>query len=262
VIAGCAGCLTKPDPAGSCPWAVAATPLGPFAGSQHENAPWMSKDHSSLWFTDWTSRHQLLHVDPLDATPTPLPTNFDDLVTNYDDPFLDDNGALWFGHTETPGSVIYEAPKTMSGFAPPMAHVELGVAQALEPSLTQDGLKLYFSDGMHLFQATRGPGDFLFLDVKQLQLAPAGLAQSPSVTADGTELYFKDYRPSPAPAHISHALIQPDGSLVDLGEVGSFQDPAVVYFDPDISSDGKTLVFATPTATGSSMFYVSRDCAR
>jgi hypothetical protein len=229
-------------------------PLGPFR-SGAENGPWMSSNHSELWFTDFSARHQLFHVlDPLGTPSAPTLLTLDDGTSNYDDAFVDNAGALWFTFATAGTSVICEAPKNGTNFQPPMCHSELAIATAQEPSVSRNGLTLYFSDGTDLYVATRtliqGPFNM------PIQMA-FHHAESPSVTNDGMELYFKDLTFSTP--KLGYATISGD-ALTDHGQVLPFQDPTQQYLDPDITADGNTLVFAIGKASAASLAYVIRTC--
>jgi hypothetical protein len=137
-----------------------------------------------------------------------------------------------------------------------------------EPTISADGLSLYFSDGHspqfgnHLPGGLGGDGDIWMLareTVNDAWGAPVNIgpavnsqhAVSPSLSADGLSLYFQSHRPGHIGEHCDIMVAtrattsDPFGSPVFLSNVNSLDGEWM----PDISADGRTIFFSRSTCT-------------
>ena len=137
-----------------------------------------------------------------------------------------------------------------------------------EPSISPDGLSLYFSDGHspqfgnHLPGGLSGDGDIWMLareTVNDAWGAPVNIgpavnsqhAVSPSLSADGLSLYFQSHRSGHLGDHCDIMVatrattVDSFGSPVFLSNVNSYDGEWM----PDISADGRTLFFSRSACT-------------
>jgi Tol biopolymer transport system component len=272
------GCFTKPSrpgtpmpDAGPCTlsdWMGPTTiPLGGFDyASDAATSPWLSDNRDDLWFTRLVggsaAAATIMHADA-GATTTMV-----DLGASVgdDNPFLSDDGlTLYFDSTRTGTRLLYAANRTSPTGVFPMISAYSGIGQAEEPAVSPDGTILYYAmNAASLYVTMRasisdafGPG--------VVMSSGTGLPpiESPSISSDLHTIYFSHH--GGEGLRIYQASIAPDGmTLYEIQVVGTFQiiDPAVNYFDPSISRDGKTLAFSSnyEGTAHARLYYVSRDC--
>jgi len=280
VCLACAGCFAKPPapladgPHGSgadagpgCArfgsWDATPTAI-PVAVSTNDAAtsPWLSDSRTDLYFTILTNG------DP--GNPTIVHSTFDGSLwsppqavvlgsdlTALDNPFLADDGALWFdGFDNGPRTIFQAAASPAGGFAGPVPHPEVAAAGGggKEPSVAPDGTTVYFSDaaGTQLWMHATGSA------ASQLATSGSLSLEAPSIGGDGA-LYFSEFL-SAGDEVIASATVSA-GALTGVLEVPPFQTSGL-YFDPNASRDGKTLVFSAKlgAAAHSSLYYVTREC--
>jgi len=137
-----------------------------------------------------------------------------------------------------------------------------------EPSISSDGLSLYFSDGHlpqfgnHLPGGLGGQGDIWMITRETLydtwgapvNIGPAVNSQHavhPSISADGLSLYFQSHRPGRLGEHCDimvatrETTSEPFANPVFLKNVSSNNGEWM----PDISPDGLTIFFCRSSAT-------------
>jgi Tol biopolymer transport system component len=139
-----------------------------------------------------------------------------------------------------------------------------------EPSISSDGLSLYFSDGHSALFGNRlpgglgGQGDIWMITRETIHdawgapvnIGPAVNSQHaihPSISADGLSLYFQTYRPGSIVGYGRDDLMVATrestsdsfGNPVFLKNVSS----ANAEWMPDISTDGRMLFFSRSSAT-------------
>ncbi|MHC4207488.1 MAG: protease inhibitor I42 family protein [Planctomycetota bacterium] len=137
-----------------------------------------------------------------------------------------------------------------------------------EPSISSDGLSLYFSDGHwppfgnRLPGGLGGQGDIWMITRETIHdawsapvnIGPAVNSQNavhPSISADGLSLYFQSHRSGSLGGHCDIMVATREstsdsfGSPVFLGNVNSTNGEWM----PDISADGRTLFFSRSNAT-------------
>lgn len=249
------------------PWDATPTAIDlPMSTNDAATSPWLSDDGNDLYFSllpmgDPTmpvlSHSHRTNGVWANATPVVLAS----LVKN-DNPFLADDQALWFDNADTSMRTIYEAPPDgQGGFATPVAHPELGAAK--EPSLTPSGAIIYYASAS-LAQVYRGttttPG--LFGNSVMLVQGNDGI-EAPTIDAMNDMIFFSDY--ASEGERIYQATFDTDKvTLVGTQRTGTFQTGTTnaAYFDPNISRDGRTMVFAArPDGTSHAhLFYVQRPC--
>ncbi|MFC1765445.1 LamG-like jellyroll fold domain-containing protein [Planctomycetota bacterium] len=141
-----------------------------------------------------------------------------------------------------------------------------------EPSISSDGLSLYFSDGHapqfgnHLPGGLGGQGDIWMITRETIHdawgapvnIGPAVNSQHathPSISADGLSLYFQSHRPGRLGGHCDIMVATREstsdsfGNPVFLKNVNS----TIGEWMPDISADGRMLSFSTVVVAGSVM---------
>ena len=141
-----------------------------------------------------------------------------------------------------------------------------------EPSISSDGLSLYFSDshtpqfGNRLPGGLGGQGDIWMITRETIQdawgapvnIGPAVNSQHavhPSISADGLSLYFQSHRPGHIGGHCDIMVATREstsdsfGNPVFLRNVNS----TIGEWMPDISADGRMLSFSTVVVAGSVM---------
>lgn len=268
-----AGCFDKPPaPATTDGRAVDATVcraygMWPSSGTQIDLAvldddaatsPWLSPSRDEIYFTVLpggsgppTIMHSTL-VAGAWMQPTVVVLGG---TSQNDNPFMADDGALWFDNADGPARVIYEAQAVGGGFGRLIAHPELApdLAGAKEPSVSPDGHTIYYANvaTTQLYTSIDGAAS------QMLTRSTTASIESPSVSGDGSTLYFSDYTNGEL---ISEAAIS-GASLSGIQNLAPFQVGGS-FFDPDISRDGTTLVFAalTQAAPHARLFYVQRTC--
>jgi hypothetical protein len=269
VICGGAGCLTKPSPpASTCgAWDAQPTqiPLMIDLSTQAATSPWLSDDGNELWFALLSN-----NGDPTTATlmrasriggmwgpPAPSPLGPPVPNTADDNPFVDADRNVWFDSTRMGTRMIFEAPNLTGGNLGPPAPITALLA-AKEPALSPDGLSLIYQD-----IATNKP--FRSNRASKMDSFTAGQAlavvldvESPSIARDGATVYLSDHASTEI---IVSGKFDPSGSeMAGLSEVGAFQQGGI-YFDANISTDDKTLVFASNLVSPhAQLYYVTRTC--
>ena len=191
-----------------------------------------------------------------------------------------DGLSLYFNSNRAGGSGNYDIYVTtrQSIFEPWCTPVNLGPnvnssADEISPSISADGLSLFFSDGDALGTIPRpgGYGDSDIWVTRRASLSdpwetPVNLglainlsfaAGAPEISADGLMLFFSGYRPSGGGTNdlwvaVREAVDAPWSSPVNLGSiVNSGQDADL---NPSISANGRMLYFASfrPGGSGNS----------
>lgn len=261
-------CFTKPDRPGtevlgcSTPWSEAVPIQGTAFGSDPIHSPWLSENREQLW---WGSAYAGSGLDHDIQYSNVTGQAFDNLqrvnVVNglyQDHPFIDDGGVLWFD--DGPDSTTTTINESRPPYETKTPHVEL--AGGIEPSLTSDAGTIVFAryftpSEPHLWRASRAAGNSLFDAPEELMFA--GPAQSPSISSTGKEIAFTRLESGKRP-RIFLGTIDEAGTIV-ADEIHGFQsDTAWSYFDPNLSRDGETLVYAAGPDNGIALYMLTRSC--
>ena len=145
-----------------------------------------------------------------------------------------------------------------------------------EPSISSDGLSLYFSDGHtpqfgnRLPGGLGGQGDIWMITRETLHdawgapvnIGPAVNSQNavhPSISTDGLSLYFQSHRPGRLGSHCDIMVATRDSTSVSFGNPVFLKNVngTVGEWMPDISADGRTLFFSRATAIGPSQLWMA-----
>jgi Tol biopolymer transport system component len=266
-----AGCLGRPQPHGHasgdddansgdgvspdadpCEWQgpVRITIPG-VPASDALTGPWLDNTRSDLWYTQLPNGTQpgvighALFVSGAWSSTLLLDTP----PTSYANPFFDEtHNSVWVDEVPMGGTRHLDEYQLPSG--PLMQHMEAINLKA--PSLTPDGATLYASTALsYVVENVVNAGMVQYSHT--LTDPVSGSFDAPSVTNDGTALYVTR---DGVPNNIYIATIAPAHTgYTDNHLVGTFQQPDKNYFDPDISRDGTTLVFASDFEGGRSRIY-------
>jgi len=209
-----------------------------------------------------------------------IPTNLGPEVnSSYDDgcPYISANGLEFYFNSDRPGGYggydlwVMQRPTIEDDWGDPEnlgspANSQYG---CWDPSISPDGLSLYFSDGHtpnpHLGNCSPGglggQGDIWKITRETIHdawgapvnIGPAVNSQHavhPSISADGLSLYFQSHRPGALGGcdimvATRKSMSDPFGDPVFLKNVNSGRGE----YMPDISSDGRALFFCRISAT-------------
>jgi Concanavalin A-like lectin/glucanases superfamily/WD40-like Beta Propeller Repeat len=138
-----------------------------------------------------------------------------------------------------------------------------------EPSISSDGLSLYFSDGHspqfgnHLPDGLGGQGDIWMITretVHDAWGAPVNIGSAvnsqhavhPSISQDGLSLYFQSHRPGRLGSHCDIMVAIRDSTSDSFGNPVFLKNVngTVGEWMPGISADSRTLLFSRATAIG------------
>lgn len=240
-----------------------------LGGSWHDSqtsdtSPWMSADGTELWFARHPSSGgtELMFATGSGAVfGTPSAGISMETFPYEDNPSFDNSELTGFFDIGSAGSqIICEAHRTQSHSPLPSnvaMHSELP-AGSMEPWISADGAMLLYArdDGagaFGLFKATR-TGSSGFAQEQGLQLGRSG--ESPSLSPSG-ELFYTDHQGG----HTQIWVGVLTGATVGSPQPAFVQIDGDSYFDPSISRDGRTLVFAhEPAGLVATIEYVQRSC--
>lgn len=261
VATACTGCLSLGEPPP--PECVAPRAIAELNTSAREASPFLSPDRLEIWFS--SDRGGNLHL--VHAKRENLGETFSDTVDVSDlgitgstfDPFLERDGlTMWFSKLDSAAGAeaqLYRARRSMRGTARfAMAEpVNLGAGQ--HPTMTADGLTLYFSrrsGGSHsIFRAARSSTDDEFdtpeelTEIRGAELA-AGNLVTPTISPDGDRLVFS-YSSTDAPPYRLYESDRLDGTFepatVEVDTAAMI--PGNSDEDPAFHAGGETIVFAS-----------------
>ncbi len=261
------GCFVKPDPplGAACAqfgsWSAPMAVGGDFAAGISATSPWLSDDGTELWFASVPSSGSIQIWRATGGAGSfrnggPV-TALDDMSNNDNPNFAPDGQTLSFDrgvHT------IMETRRPDGGttFGALISHDEL--PGAIEPWIMPGGLRIYFAvsngNGRDLWYADRTTVGGMF-GAPTMVDAGGRNVKSPTIAPDGTTIYYTD--------QVGHTQIwtgQLQGDTLVGGALAfSFEMDGAIYFDPSISRDGKTLIYALQTAGDPiGLSYVTRDC--
>ena len=268
-----------PTPDGPCTWTAFSAPMkiAELSSSYIDWAPHLADQGLTLYFSsDRYDPQALWNTNLWVATRASTTAPFDapSLLTtlNSDDPDTDPcvsedgleilyaRGADIYRATRAARVDAFSAPTVVAGLA------QAGAAVTAGPFLAGDGLTLYYhlcvvdSDAnvCDLALATRTAPGAPFTFVRKLDEVndPDYADAWPTVSADGLELFFEGSRPGfglgifRATRASTSAPFGPPVQVAELGAAG----------DPDLSPDGRTLVFSARSAGNQDIYVATRAC--
>jgi Tol biopolymer transport system component len=241
--------------------------------SSEEADPWISPDELTLYFESNRSpssgRAIWFATRATKAAPFGTPVRqleLDDAMDDHDPALNADLTQIWFGSLRTGAAELHTAvrPDSASPFMNPALASITGdsVVPSVGPSLTADGLGLYYGRDLEVAFATRTDtlGAFTFVrELDEINAAPTD--GNPTITADGLELFFDSYRNGPAAIF---AATRPDTSSLFSGltELTSLPMVAsgIAAGSPDISADGRTLYYWIDLGGQLDLYTSTRSC--
>ncbi len=253
------------------PW-QAPHRLAALATTLDERAPALSADKRTLFFESNRAGSRDLYV----ATRTSLEEDFGppaelDATSSFADdrdPTLSDDGdTLYFTSDRDGPPVLYRAIRSSASeaFGAATQVSELATVWLAGPALSATGAELFYSDTTEtvVIRATYTALTGFVPDGSETTLlaAPVG---SPSVSGDGLWLFYhhKTSLIAPYAIYVAHRT----STTAEFGPsmaVSELVAPSSNTTDPEISKDGKTIVFASDRPGGAGMFdlYIAeRDC--
>jgi Tol biopolymer transport system component len=191
----------------------------------HILGPWVSPDNLRMYYQEETTWQIKVSQRTSVNNPWPQGTaiNLGSLTPVY--PTLSANELIMaFDSQDTDGRNIYIAtrPDKYSPFANIQPLAELNTAQDdAHPSLSSDGLTIYFSRDNKIFSAIRPTLNDPFGNIKYLPTfdIPGGSSAHPRISGDGTALYFA-CSISGQPADIYVSYLVPEPATIALLSIG------------------------------------------
>jgi hypothetical protein len=277
VLVLAAGCFARPQPHGAtdgnsgdgdavppddsddgrCAWqGPVAIDVPGLQPTDALNGPWLDETRTELWYARFSNNMPpaSIYRAAFSAGAWSAMLEISGAPAGYANPFFDETrGTIWFDVVPTSGPRHLGEFNAASGT---LVTDHLEATNMLAPSLTTNGATLYTTAAVPFVIENDVSGDAI--QTSRPVPNPVSLTfESPSVTSDGTALYVAN---DGAVKHIYVATLTPahDGYAVSR-LVGAFQMADANYFDPDISRDGTTLVFASDFASlRSRLYYVTR----
>jgi Tol biopolymer transport system component len=252
------------------PWGTPRHLTGVNSGAD-EGGPALSADKLTLYFESSRSGNFDLYRATRDTTHddfgavTPLAA----LNTGFDerDPNLSaDQLTLYFTNNKYAAPWLFRATRNSptEEFTASDQVNELAGLSLAGPALRSDGGELFFSDwtGTTLGHATYGTGQgFVFAGTVSVDVG--GANASPSLSSDGLTLYYQHKQSAIDPLRI-YAATRPDvqSGFASAMPIAAFDDPRDTG-NPEISRDGKTMVFASNRSGGTGgydLYIADREC--
>ena len=188
-------------------------------------------------------------------------TNFTILNSSareYSPAFSGDGLTLYFGSQRSSAAIeMYVATRATlaDAFGPPSVVPEFAGMTADGPTLTSDDREMFYTQN-EIFRATHDASGFTLTGpVAELDM---GSLEYPSITGDGLTIYMLSF----ASALLTYSATRPDRS-------SPFTTPALEPVlsdggdsdDPEVSKDGRTIVFASNRIGGQyDLFMSTRAC--
>jgi hypothetical protein len=254
-------------------------PIAPVCGvnsDASDGQPWLSHDGLRLYFMSTRCSggpYQCLFVakrsDPSSCFDPPVqvpglgnsgpcslagPTlTADELTIVFNRHCPAGNAEIWFATRPTPAAA-FDPPQPLSG-------INLPGFDTADPSLSADGLTLYFSSnrpgglgGLDVWVARRPNGSVPFLPPENVRCTNSSFDEfQPSITPDDHELYFSTNRDAP-PTQTARAniwrLVLPTHTITAIAGPNGTIDPAGMVTVPDGGSKAFTIVPASHYRVG------------
>jgi len=191
-----------------------------------------------------------------------------DTLASERDPTLSMDGLTMYFTSDRAGPpLLYRATRSspVAAFANPTSVAELASVALAGPALSADGAELFYSDAGEnvVIRAAWASGTGFVPEGSQttLEAAPIG---SPSLSGDGLTLYyhhvaglFQPYQIYAAHRANPAAEFGPSAPVIELASPGTDTG------EPEISKDGRTIVFSSSRpggAGGYDLYLAERDC--
>jgi hypothetical protein len=241
--------------------------------SSEEADPWISPDELTLYFDSNRSpsmgRAIWIAVRGAKGEAFGNPARvieLDNAADDYDAALNSDLTQIWFGSLRSGTRQLHTAvrPDSASPFMAPGLVSITGdsVVPQLSPSISPDGLELYYGRDLEVAYASRTDTLLDFTFVRELdELNASATDGNPTISADGLELFFDSYRNGP-PAIFTATRADTASMFSGLTEL-----PELVAVpntmgggSPDLSADGRTLYYWINVGGQLDLYTSTRSC--
>jgi Tol biopolymer transport system component len=265
----CAGCLAKPSLPPQGPRCITwsgflAAKLEAPSTSASDQGPFLTDDGLTLYYSSDETGDREIYVAERATTADTFPHGAKianiDTPAGEDDPFVTANGELWFARD----NAIY-----LTHLSSPTQAVDAGLKQidgATSPALTADRKTIYFDSQRNgdpstdLYVATRATAADAFGDARKLALSdPVAEDSAPSVGDHESTLVFARHGTDELVFTAAREGVDSFGPAAELAGLHANN----LDFDPSLSADGATLVFASSrgnTGTDADLWIATRSC--
>jgi len=220
---------------------------------------WLSRDRTELLFSSArTGNYELYRATRASPeVPWEVPVLYYQSAAYDDNPFISEDGMLWFSNDATGDFELREAPRA----TPASNEIVLSSPAVSDeaPSLTVDGLTLYYDSSRDLFRSGRAATTDMFTTATRIdELSSPVFECCPSITSDGTFMFISEGFGNT----IRSAMIsQWTGSSFTVPTQFQPTQMGLEVNDVYITPDGLTVLFAARTATTANDIYsIDREC--